>query len=142
MRLPIRALSTLGGSAQQQFALVQGSSRGLGLEFVTQLLSRGPNTTVIATCRKPEEAVGLQLLQQQHGDRLAVVRLDVTSEDSIREAAQEVSKLGIGGLNLLLNAGGVLHIPGKLSPGAAAAGEGLLLRSSSSTPSLVVVPPL
>ena len=68
---------------------MQGSSRGLGLEFVRQLLQR-PDTSVVATCRTPPAAAQLLELQQQHGARLAVLQLDSTDEASIARAAEEV----------------------------------------------------
>jgi hypothetical protein len=39
---------------------------------------------VIATCRDPDKADGLHELASQHGDRLQLVPLDVTSADSIQ----------------------------------------------------------
>ena len=48
-------------------ALVQGASRGLGLEFVRQLAARG-GVTVVATCRRPEQANGdIFYLHKKHG---------------------------------------------------------------------------
>jgi NAD(P)-dependent dehydrogenase (short-subunit alcohol dehydrogenase family) len=76
-------------SSNGRVALVQGSSRGLGLEFVRQLLQR-PDTSVVATCRTPPAAAQLLELQQQHGGRLAVLQLDSTDEASISRAAEEV----------------------------------------------------
>jgi NAD(P)-dependent dehydrogenase (short-subunit alcohol dehydrogenase family) len=69
-------------------ALVQGASRGLGLEFVKQLLAaeapggRGGGT-VVATCRTPSQAEELQSLMTQHPGRLHVLALDVTQQDTI-----------------------------------------------------------
>jgi NAD(P)-dependent dehydrogenase (short-subunit alcohol dehydrogenase family) len=40
--------------------------------------------SVIATCRDPDSAAGLHELASQHGERLQVVQLDVTSENSIQ----------------------------------------------------------
>lgn len=42
---------------------------------------------MIATCRDPDTADGLHELASQHGDRLQLVPLDVTSEDSIQVSA-------------------------------------------------------
>ena len=39
---------------------------------------------MIATCRDPDKADGLHALASQHGDRLQLVPLDVTSEESIQ----------------------------------------------------------
>lgn len=80
-----------GGDAGSgtRVALVQGSSRGLGLEFVRQLVER-PNTRVVATCRTPAAAEQLQALQQRHAGRLDIVQLDSTDESSIARAAEQV----------------------------------------------------
>lgn len=70
-------------------ALVQGSSRGLGLEFVRQLVER-PNTRVVATCRSPAAAEQLQALRAQNAGHLDIVQLDSTDESSIARAAEQV----------------------------------------------------
>ena len=87
---------------------------GLGLEFVRQLLER-PTGYVVATCRQPERALGLQELQRLHHDRLLVVQLDVTDEGSVERAMHDVSARH-SHLNALINVSGVLHIPNILSP--------------------------
>ena len=40
--------------------------------------------SVVATCRNPDGAEGLQQLAQRHGSRLSIVRLDATDEESIQ----------------------------------------------------------
>ncbi len=138
-------------SEAQRTALVQGASRGLGLEFVKQLLER-PNQRymtawcplmcacrlpkalrlpaslcvansgrmvrcrVVATCRNPDGATELQQLQCSSSGRLDLVQLDCTDEASIADAAALVSARN-SHLDLLLNVAGILHIPGKMSPG-------------------------
>lgn len=62
--------------------LVTGSSRGIGLEFVTQLLNRGAK--VIAGARSPGSSEGLQDLLKEFSDLLFTVPLDVSIEDSIK----------------------------------------------------------
>lgn len=108
-------------------ALVQGASRGIGLEFVRQLLRR-EGVPVIATCRQPEEARALKALVQEVGPgvveregglapvaRLAVLRLDVQDEASIFEAAGRVGEQ-YGQLGLVLNCSGLLHGPQGMRP--------------------------
>lgn len=60
--------------------LITGASSGLGLEMTRQLLARGDR--VVATMRRPEP---LAELQQQHGERLDLVTLDLTDPARIRE---------------------------------------------------------
>lgn len=88
-------------------------SAGLGLEFVRQLLSR-PGS-VVATCRNPSTATELQQLQDQNQNRLQIIQLDTSNEESIQAAASHVSELH-SHLNLLLNVSGVLHISGVMTP--------------------------
>ena len=92
-----------------RIALVTGANRGIGLEFVRQLLVRGDR--VIATCRQPGKAAGLNTLGGEHPGRLHVLPLDVASEKSRAELVRELPLvLGEDGrLDLLINNAGVLH---------------------------------
>lgn len=81
--------------------LITGASRGLGLEFVRQYLSRGER--VFAATRKPEEATGLAALKS---DRLTLVPLDVEDAASIR-AAHDLVRGHVDALHLLINNAGV-----------------------------------
>jgi len=88
-------------------ALVQGASRGIGLEFVRQLLTEPRIGRVFATCRAPDQAG--QLAALAHDDpRLSVVALDATSEDSITRAAAQVAA-DTERLHLVVNCAGLLH---------------------------------
>lgn len=89
--------------------LVTGANRGLGLEFVRQLLARGDR--VIATCRHPGKATALNPLAGEHPGRLHVLPLDVAEPKSIAELARELALLNDGDvpLDLLINNAGVLH---------------------------------
>nr|XP_020633721.1 uncharacterized protein LOC110070385 [Pogona vitticeps] len=93
--------------------LVTGSSRGIGLEMVKQLI-RKPNhpETIFATCRNPEDpqAQELKNLAEKH-QGLEVIPLDVCKPSSITEAAAKITGLLKGaGLNLLINNAGILNI--------------------------------
>jgi NAD(P)-dependent dehydrogenase (short-subunit alcohol dehydrogenase family) len=88
--------------------LVTGANRGLGLEFVRQLLARGER--VVATCRHPGKAAALNTLAGGHPGRLRVLPLDVASPRSIAEFAKELPLLDDAlSLRLLVNCAGVLH---------------------------------
>ena len=88
--------------------LIQGSSRGIGLEFVRQCLVEPKIGHVVATCRTPGSAAQLLALQQAAPNRLHVLQLDVTDEDSIRSAAV-AALTAVGTLHLLVNCAGVLQ---------------------------------
>jgi NAD(P)-dependent dehydrogenase (short-subunit alcohol dehydrogenase family) len=66
--------------------LVTGSSRGLGLEIVRQLLKQeGPECpTVVACARNLDTAVGLKelLVRHKHDGRLLLLQLDVDDKGS------------------------------------------------------------
>ena len=100
-------------------ALVTGANRGIGLEFVRQLLARGDQ--VVATCRHPGKAAALNSLAGEHPGRLHVLPLDVADAKS-RAALVHDLPLVLGGhpheepehgtpgrIDLLVNNAGVLH---------------------------------
>ena len=89
-------------------SLVTGANRGLGLEFVRQLLARGGQ--VVATCRHPGKATALNALAGEHPGRLYVLPLDVADPRAIAELARELPLLDHAArLDLLVNCAGVLH---------------------------------
>ncbi|ESQ55313.1 hypothetical protein EUTSA_v10025851mg [Eutrema salsugineum] len=96
-------------------SMVQGASRGIGLEFVRQLLEKYQKGYVVATCRNPKEATSLSDLKNRFSERLLIQKLDVTDETTIEESAESVRER-YGSLNLLINATGILSIPGVLQP--------------------------
>ena len=51
--------------------LVTGASRGIGLEWTRQCLERGHR--LLATCRDPDDAEALSLLQDNHCELLSVL---------------------------------------------------------------------
>jgi NAD(P)-dependent dehydrogenase (short-subunit alcohol dehydrogenase family) len=90
--------------------LVTGANRGIGLEFVRQLLARGDR--VVATCRHPGKAHALNQLVGEHPGRLHVLPLDVGDPKSQTELARELPLVidGDGArLDVLINNAGVLH---------------------------------
>lgn len=88
-----------------QVVVVTGASRGLGLEHVKQFLEK-TQSKVVGTARSPAKADQLKALVQQYSGRLHVVALDTSDEDSIKAAAEEVSKLFPEGFDVLLNNAG------------------------------------
>jgi NAD(P)-dependent dehydrogenase (short-subunit alcohol dehydrogenase family) len=88
-------------------ALVQGASRGIGIEFVRQLLAQPAVGRVFAGCRAPDRADALVALAASE-PRLQVVPLDVTDELSIAQAAATVAST-TDRLHLVVNCAGLLH---------------------------------
>ncbi len=86
--------------------LVTGANRGLGLTFVQLLLARGDR--VVATCRQPGRATGLNALAGEYPGRVHLLPLDVANPKSQAELARELP-LVTDGLDLLINNAGVLH---------------------------------
>ncbi|KAB2041009.1 hypothetical protein ERO13_D02G105200v2 [Gossypium hirsutum] len=116
MAIPMRLQSF--ASAQKWeggVSMVQGASRGIGLEFVKQMLEKNGKGHVIATCRNPTKATALLELKNQFAERLNVLPLDVTVESTIEESARSITER-YGSLNLLINASGILSIPSVLQP--------------------------
>ncbi|NDJ53624.1 MAG: SDR family oxidoreductase [Chloroflexi bacterium] len=85
--------------------MITGANRGIGLEFVRQLLERGD--TVFATARQPDEASALGHLADLYPDHLTIAALDVTDPSSIEEAYQEIGTQ-TERLDLLINNAGML----------------------------------
>ena len=88
--------------------LITGANRGIGLEYVRQLLARGDH--VIATARHPSQAHDLNRLVAEHPGRLHVFPLDVMDPKAEAEVARELPLvLGDEPLHLLINNAGLLH---------------------------------
>ena len=118
-----------GSAAVPRHCLVTGANRGLGLEFVRQLLARGDR--VVATCRHPGRATALNALAGEHPGRLQVLPLDVAVARSREELVRELPLVLDGArIDLLINNAGLLHggerfgqVAQSDSPGAAILAE-------------------
>lgn len=82
------------------------NGRGIGLEFVKQLLNR-PSTHVLAAVRNITTATELHALEKQFPGRLNIISIDVSSAASIEGGVKEVEKL-VGVIDVLINNAGVL----------------------------------
>lgn len=83
-------------------ALITGSNRGIGLEFVRSFAEDG--WRVHACCRHPEKADELRRLSDKAGDRMQVHRLDVTDGLKVASLARALADEPI---DLLLNNAGL-----------------------------------
>jgi len=91
-----------------QIALITGANKGIGYETARLLAER--DMTVLLGSRNPE-------LGQSAAARLGVefIRIDVTDEGSIREAAAEIEARH-GRLDVLVNNAGIARADGDWSP--------------------------
>ncbi|KAL3926738.1 MAG: hypothetical protein SGBAC_013352 [Bacillariaceae sp.] len=98
--------------------VVSGASRGIGLQFVKTLLARCKGT-IVALCRKPEKAQGLNdfmmTLSADQQSRIKVLPLDLEDQDSIDSAVENI-KSSFDRVDMLLNVAGLLG-DGKDTPG-------------------------
>lgn len=81
--------------------VVTGTNRGIGLEFVKQLLAQGHD--VVATARDPGAVPALKELQQVHGN-LGLLPLDIADESSIAAFVKVVSTEPV---DVLINNAGI-----------------------------------
>ncbi len=85
--------------------LVTGANRGLGLEYVRQLLARGER--VIACCRHTARASELNRFSGEFPGHLKLLPLDVAEPRSIAELVREIGMLDLR-IDVLINNAGVL----------------------------------
>ena len=65
--------------------LIIGASRGIGLEFTSQILARDdPSTFVYATARNPGTAHLLEEVRSKYEGRCEVLQCDVAEEESCK----------------------------------------------------------
>jgi len=89
--------------------LITGCSRGLGLEFVRQLIDQGDHT-IIATCRSPVDASQLKALVRQAdtgGCILHMIELDVADEGSIAKLPAQLDLFGVEHIDVLIHNAGI-----------------------------------
>jgi NAD(P)-dependent dehydrogenase (short-subunit alcohol dehydrogenase family) len=97
-------MSVAPSNPESSVFLVSGASRGLGHEIVRAALDAGHR--VVAGARGSS---ALDDLAARHGDRLAVVPLDVT-DDAAAEAAVRTAVTRFGRLDVLVNNAGYANI--------------------------------
>ncbi|KAF8766508.1 C-factor-like [Argiope bruennichi] len=88
--------------------LVTGANRGLGLEFVKQLINLpSPPNYVFATCRDPSKADDLQQIAKSN-TTVKVLQMDIKDDKSFPEIRKQLEQeIGAVGLNLLINNAGI-----------------------------------
>jgi NAD(P)-dependent dehydrogenase (short-subunit alcohol dehydrogenase family) len=97
--------------------VITGASRGLGLEFVNQL-SQNKSNIVFGLVRSPETATALQALAHER-PYVHIIKADVTKPASLLAAAEQVSSITHGSLDVLIhNAYGQDDASALLTPSA------------------------
>jgi NAD(P)-dependent dehydrogenase (short-subunit alcohol dehydrogenase family) len=91
-------------------AVITGANTGIGFELATVLAARG--ATVILACRdeRKAEAAARRIRAENGRATVRMVRLDLASLGSIREAADMIGASCMQ-LDLLINNAGVMHVP-------------------------------
>jgi NAD(P)-dependent dehydrogenase (short-subunit alcohol dehydrogenase family) len=87
--------------------VVSGASRGMGLQFTKDLLRR-TSGTIVACCRKPDQAEELARVADGSSGRVLVLPLDVTDQTSIANMAKEIETTYHGRVDALYNIAGIL----------------------------------
>ena len=64
-----------------QQVFITGTNRGIGYALVERYLSSG-DYHIFATCRQPDSASALNCLEENYPDKLSIVPLEVTEQDS------------------------------------------------------------
>ncbi|MCU0524380.1 MAG: SDR family NAD(P)-dependent oxidoreductase [Elainella sp. Prado103] len=98
-------MSVFASSTLQAF--IVGGNRGIGLEFVRQLLANPQVSHVYASHRQVPSPDLLQLTVA-HPDRLTLLSLDITDETQIQQAISHI-QTQTDRLQLVINCVGILH---------------------------------
>lgn len=85
--------------------LITGANRGLGLRLAACYLGKGD--IVFACYREKRNISALKSLQLEYADRLFLIKLDVTEENSISKASAAISEI-TGSIDILINNAGVI----------------------------------
>lgn len=89
---------------QGKIAVVTGCDHGLGVALVKSALARGYQ--VFAGCLAPRRAWAMKHLKAQYGRKLAVFKIDMSAEGSIKRACAYIKKQ-VARVDLLINNAGM-----------------------------------
>lgn len=102
----------------KRIVLVTGANKGIGYEAIKLLSQRIPHGTILLGTRSisnGESAIAqLRESTPNHSfDNVHILQIDVTSEESVNRAVEQVKEL-YGHLDVLINNSGVAHIEGDI----------------------------
>ncbi|KXS16379.1 NAD(P)-binding protein [Gonapodya prolifera JEL478] len=91
--------------------VITGASRGIGLELVRQILAKNACTAIVVGTVRDEikSRSAFESIASNSGGRLKLVKLDTTSEESIKGAAEHVSRFFPDGIDVLINNAGIME---------------------------------
>ena len=79
--------------------LIQGGSRGLGLQFCKTLASRSEVSQIVVTSRKAQDELSLLKVKNVYPEKISLVNLDVRREVGIKDKLALISKIVNGKLD-------------------------------------------
>ncbi|KAM5442948.1 hypothetical protein MferCBS31731_001821 [Microsporum ferrugineum] len=89
--------------------LITGTSRGIGLALVGDLVAKPASEVSVIFAAARTETDALKALIAKSAGRIEFVPIDVTSEEKVKKAVEQVEKsLGDKGLDVLINNAGVI----------------------------------
>ncbi|KAM5477246.1 hypothetical protein MauCBS54593_000520 [Microsporum audouinii] len=89
--------------------LITGTSRGIGLGLVGDLVAKPASEVSVIFAAARTETDALKALIAKSAGRIEFVPIDVTSEEKVKKAVEQVEKsLGDKGLDVLINNAGVI----------------------------------
>lgn len=88
----------------KQLACVTGADRGVGVELVSQLLAKG---YIVFAGRFSREWRLLDSLKETYADRLHLIDIDISSDQSVNKARDYIQS-STDGLDILINNGAIL----------------------------------
>lgn len=94
-------------STSDMVYVVSAASRGIGLEFATQLLKQTDSKVVGITRSMSEENKSMHQLKDSFGDRFTMVHADLMDQKSIDLAGKKIAD-DFGRVDVLLNVAGIL----------------------------------
>jgi NAD(P)-dependent dehydrogenase (short-subunit alcohol dehydrogenase family) len=86
--------------------LITGANRGVGFALAEEF-SKHDGVTILAACRKPEDAAALRSLQDASNQPIHLLQIDISERASIEACAASVGELA-GGVDILINNAGIL----------------------------------
>jgi len=95
-------MSSSTSSSSSKTYFITGTNRGIGFQLVSQLITKFPNSTILATVRDPSKESSLTKLASSNSN-IHIIKLDITSLDSIHALPTQLDQLGIKGIDTVIS---------------------------------------